>query len=252
MQQQKQFKILLIGDDCTDVYQYGSVDRISPEAPVPVFKYSHKQECGGMARNVKANLEELGCMVSYLCGATSVKTRLIDIRSKQQIVRIDNDNKSQPLLFPDIEYDLKDFDAIVISDYDKGYVSYDLIRILTEEFIGPIFVDTKKTDMLQLETCIIKINAQEYSKLTSLPSEYTDIIVTHGDQGVVWKDKKFPAEPVEVADVCGAGDTFLAALCYQHLVSDGDIESAIQFAIHASSITVKHLGVYAPSIQEIK
>ena len=251
MQQQKQFKILLIGDDCTDVYQYGTINRISPEAPVPVFEYSHRHERGGMARNVKANLEELGCMVSYLCGTSSVKTRLIDIRSKQQIVRIDNDNRSQPLLFPDIEYDLKDFDAIVISDYDKGYVSYDLIRILTEEFTGPIFVDTKKTDMLQLETCIIKINAQEYSKLTSFPSEYTDIIVTHGDKGAIWKDKTFPAEPVEVADVCGAGDTFLAALCFQHLNSGGDIEQSIQFAIRASSTTVQHLGVYVPTLEEI-
>lgn len=250
-QQQKQFKILLIGDDCMDVYQYGTVDRISPEAPVPVFKYDHRHERGGMARNVKANLEELGCSVAYLCGTTSVKTRLIDIRSKQQIVRIDNDNRSQPLLFPDIEHDLNDFDAIVISDYDKGYVNYDLIRILTEEFIGPIFVDTKKTDMLQLETCIIKINAQEYSRLTSFPSEYTDIIVTHGDKGATWKDKKFPAKPVEVADVCGAGDTFLAALCFQHLNTSGDMEQAIQFAIQASSVTVQHLGVYAPTLEEM-
>lgn len=252
MQQQKQFKILLIGDDCSDVYQYGTVDRISPEAPVPVFKYSYKEERGGMARNVKANLEELGCKVNYLSGSTSVKTRLIDIRSKQQIVRIDNDNRSQPLMFPDIEYNLKDFDAIVISDYDKGYVNYDLIRILTEEFIGPIFVDTKKTDMLQLETCIIKINAHEYSKLTSFPSEYTDIIVTHGDKGAVWKNKTFPAHTVEVADVCGAGDTFLAALCFQHLNSGGDIEKSIQFAIRASSTTVQHLGVYAPTLEEIE
>jgi sugar/nucleoside kinase (ribokinase family) len=126
-----------------------------------------------------------------------------------------------------------------------------LIRILTEEFIGPIFVDTKKTDMLQLETCIIKINAQEYSRLTSFPSEYTDIIVTHGDKGATWKDKKFPAKPVEVADVCGAGDTFLAALCFQHLNTSGDMEQSIQFAIQASSVTVQHLGVYAPTLEEM-
>jgi len=250
--QQKQFKILLIGDDGLDVYQYGTVDRISPEAPVPVFKNSHQDERGGMARNVKANLEALGCEVTYLCGQTSVKTRLIDIYSKQQIVRIDNDTVSAPLLFPDIPYNLTDYNAIVISDYNKGYVSYDLIRILTEEFSGPIFVDTKKTDLLQLETCIIKINAQEYSRITSFPSEYTEIIVTHGDKGVVWGDHAFAAKRVEVADVCGAGDTFLSALCYWHLSNNGDIGSAIQFAIHASSITVQHLGVYAPTIEEIK
>jgi D-beta-D-heptose 7-phosphate kinase/D-beta-D-heptose 1-phosphate adenosyltransferase len=250
-QQLTSFNVLLIGDDCSDVYQYGTVDRISPEAPVPVFKYSHKDERGGMARNVKANLEELGCRVDYLSGETSVKTRLIDIRSKQQIVRIDNDNQSQPLLFPDIEYSLDEYDAIVISDYNKGYVSYDLIRILTEEFNGPIFVDTKKTDLLQLETCIIKINDSEYSKITSFPSEYTDVIVTRGAEGATWKNKIFPANKVEVADVCGAGDTFLAALCYWHLNSHGDMAQAIEFAIQASAVTVQHLGVYAPSLKEI-
>jgi len=62
----------------------------------------------------------------------------------------------------------------------------------------------------------------------------------------------FPANTVEVADVCGAGDTFLAALCYWHLSSKGNMEQAIQFAIRASSITVQHLGVYAPSLEELK
>ena len=94
---QKKFNILLIGDDCLDVYQYGTVDRISPEAPVPVFKFSHEERKPGMAGNVARNLESLGCGVNYLHGDTSVKTRLVDIRSKQQIVRIDNDVVSEPI-----------------------------------------------------------------------------------------------------------------------------------------------------------
>ena len=57
IQQQKQFKILLLGDNCTDVYQYGTVDRISPEAPVPVFKFSHEENRPGMAGNVFENLK---------------------------------------------------------------------------------------------------------------------------------------------------------------------------------------------------
>jgi len=59
-QQLKSFKILLIGDNCLDVYRYGSVDRISPEAPVPVFKFSHEETKPGMAGNVARNLEALG------------------------------------------------------------------------------------------------------------------------------------------------------------------------------------------------
>jgi hypothetical protein len=55
-----------------------------------------------MAANVKANLEALGCDVSYMHGETSTKTRLIDIRSKQHIVRIDNDVQSKPIDFTNI------------------------------------------------------------------------------------------------------------------------------------------------------
>ena len=247
IQQQKQFKILLIGDDCLDVYQYGTVDRISPEAPVPVFKYSHKEERPGMARNVKANLEELGCEVDYLSGSTSVKTRLIDIRSKQQIVRIDNDDTSSPIT---IESMLPVYDAIVISDYNKGTVSYELVEDLRKEFKGPIFVDSKKHDLKRFEGCIIKINQHEFSQLVSKPSEKTDLIVTYGDNGVVWGVHAFAAKRVEVADVCGAGDTFLSALCYQYLNTD-DMSQAVKFAISAGAVTVQHLGCYAPKLEEI-
>jgi D-beta-D-heptose 7-phosphate kinase/D-beta-D-heptose 1-phosphate adenosyltransferase len=247
IQQQKQFKILLIGDDCLDVYQYGTVDRISPEAPVPVFKYSHKEERGGMARNVKANLEELGCEVDYLSGSTSVKTRLIDIRSKQQIVRIDNDDTSSPIT---IESMLPVYDAIVISDYNKGTVSYELVEDLRKEFKGPIFVDSKKHDLKRFEGCIIKINQHEFSQLVSEPSENTDLIVTYGDNGVVWGVHAFAAKRVEVADVCGAGDTFLSALCYQYL-NTNDMSQSIKFAISAGAVTVQHLGCYAPKLEEI-
>jgi sugar/nucleoside kinase (ribokinase family) len=51
--------------------------------------------------------------------------------------------------------------------------------------------------------------------------------------------------------VCGAGDTFLAALVYQYLNSGKSIESAIEFAIKAAAVTVQHMGVYAPTLEEI-
>jgi sugar/nucleoside kinase (ribokinase family) len=60
-----------------------------------------------------------------------------------------------------------------------------------------------------------------------------------------------PAVPVEVADVCGAGDTFLAALAYGYL-EHKDMQLAIEFAMQASAVTVQHVGVYAPTIKEIK
>lgn len=247
-QQQKQFKVLLIGDNCKDIYQYGTVDRISPEAPVPVFVLSHKEERDGMAGNVFNNLEAMGCYVNYLHGETSTKTRILDSRSKQQIVRIDNDVKSDPI---QIESELPNYDAIVISDYSKGTVSYELIEELRKEYTGPIFVDTKKTDLARLEGCIIKINSLEFSRLTSKPSDQTSLIVTHGDKGVVCGQNFAAAHTVEVADVCGAGDTFLAALTFRYLDNSGDLWEAVKFANKASSVTVQHLGVYAPTLEEI-
>jgi len=245
-QQLTKYNILLIGDDCVDVYQYGTVDRISPEAPVPVFKFSHEERKPGMAGNVAKNLEALGCNINYLHGATSTKTRLVDIRSKQQIVRIDNDVASQPVEFETAIP--KVYDAIVVSDYNKGTVSYDII----EEAIAtriPVFVDTKKTDLERMQGAWVKINELEYSKIKS---ECSGLIVTRGAKGAdaVYHEYSSKAPQVEVVDVTGAGDTFLAALVYNFLHTK-DIKRAMDFANLAAAITVQHVGCYAPTMEEI-
>jgi D-beta-D-heptose 7-phosphate kinase/D-beta-D-heptose 1-phosphate adenosyltransferase len=246
-QAQKRFNILLVGDNCTDIYQYGTVDRISPEAPIPVFVPTYSEERSGMAGNVYANLKALGCNVNFICGHTSKKTRLIDSRSKQQIVRIDNDVQSTPITFDTAISDV--YDAIVVSDYNKGTVTYELIEELIATKI-PVFVDTKKTDLERLQGAWVKINEMEYSKIKS---ECTGLIVTMGSNGAkaVHHDITVPAPRVEVTDVTGAGDTFLASLTYEYLKTL-DIEKAIIFANKASSITIQHVGVHAPTLEDIK
>ena len=246
-QQRTKYKILLVGDDCEDVYQYGTVDRISPEAPVPVFKPSHEERKPGMAGNVFCNLEALGCEVHYLHGKTSTKTRLVDIRSKQQIVRIDNDIISTPLSFETSVP--KFYDAIVISDYAKGTVSYELVEELISTGI-PVFVDTKKVDLERMQGAWVKINELEYSKIQS---ECSGLIVTKGSEGAEIKsfDYVSPAPSAEVVDVTGAGDTFLAALTVEYL-NTKDIKLAMDFANKAAAITVQHVGCYAPTLKEIK
>ena len=246
-QQPIKYKILLVGDNCEDVYQYGTVDRISPEAPVPVFKFIYEERRPGMAGNVACNLEALGCEVNFLHGEISTKTRLVDRRSSQHIVRIDNDVISTPIEF---ETDIpKVYDAIVISDYDKGTVSYDLI----EEAIAtkiPVFVDTKKTDLERMQGAWVKINELEYSKIKS---ECTGLIVTRGSEGAtaIHHNLSLSAPDVEVADVTGAGDTFLAALAVKWL-DQRDLASAMKYAIRAASVTVQHFGVYAPTRSEFE
>jgi D-beta-D-heptose 7-phosphate kinase/D-beta-D-heptose 1-phosphate adenosyltransferase len=244
---QKQFNILLLGDSCRDIYQFGTVDRMSPEAPVPVFVPSYREERDGMASNVFKNLEALGCDVNYLFGETSTKTRLIDSRSRQQIVRIDNDVESEPMTFETAIP--PGYDAIVISDYNKGLITYELVEELRQEFPGPIFIDTKKQDLARFEGCIVKINQVEHKARSS---DCSNMIVTQGKQGALYNNKMYPAAAIDVIDVCGAGDTFLAALAYEYLNTDGNMEAAVEFAIRASAVTVQHTGVYAPTLEEIQ
>lgn len=240
-------KILLVGDNGIDQYQYGTVDRISPEAPVPVINYTNTVTKPGMAANVLDNLTKLGCQVTYVHGyKTSVKTRIIDSKSKQHLLRIDQDQRSKPV---QIDWDLLgDFDAVVISDYNKGSVEYETIEQIRADFTGPIFVDTKKTDLHRFEGCFVKINKVEWEAAKTFP---TELIVTLGKDGVRYKEHDISTPQVEAFDVCGAGDTFLAALTYEY-VNSKDILAAINFAVKAASVTIQHVGVYSPTLLEIE
>jgi D-glycero-beta-D-manno-heptose-7-phosphate kinase len=246
IQPQTKYSILLIGDDCVDQYQLGTVDRISPEAPVPIFKPSGVETRAGMAGNVHDNLRALDCDVLYLHKETSVKTRIVDVKSNYQLLRIDEDEFSEPFELMDIPQQY--YDAVVISDYNKGTVSYELVEEIRKHFEGPIFIDTKKTDLERFEGCYVKVNDLEHSLLKTY---CTDLIITHGKNGATYKDKHYPAPSVEVSDVTGAGDTFLSAMVVEFL-NTNDIDKALQYAIKASSVTVQHAGVYAPTKEEIK
>ena len=240
-------KILLVGDNGIDEYQYGTVDRISPEAPVPVINYTHTVTKPGMAANVLDNLKKLGCETTFVHGIrTSLKTRIIDSKSKQHLLRIDQDQRSTPVK---LDWDiLGDYDAVVVSDYNKGSVEYETIDDIRANFAGPIFVDTKKTDLARFDGCYVKINRMEYEAAKTFP---TELIVTLGKDGVLYKGHKISTPPVEAFDVCGAGDTFLAALACEYIQSK-DILKAINFAVKAASVTIQHVGVYSPTLEEIE
>lgn len=251
--QLKKSKILLIGDSCIDRYVFGTCERLNPEAPVPVLSITHTYETGGMAANVERNLQVLGADVDFMTsGAKSVKTRYIDTRSGQHIIRVDDDKHCLPFhVYSDLA--LTQYNAIVISDYNKGYVTYENIKLLREVYHGPIYIDTKKHDLGHFNGCIVKINNYEYA----LAKTTADcMIVTNGSRPVVYYDDRwsikesFNVTQADVVDVCGAGDTFLAAFVIAHLTTN-DIPQSIKFAIKASSITVQHQGVYAPTIEEI-
>ena len=246
-QQRKSWKILLLGDDCTDVYNYGTVDRLSPEAPVPVFVQKSQEIKRGMVGNVEENLKSLHCTVNTLSTTKSTKTRFIDSRSNQHIMRLDDDPKPVPISLETIIPPL--YDAVVISDYNKGTVTYELVEEILETFPGPVFIDTKKTDLARFNRAIIKINSDEFAKAKTLPDN-ANLIVTLGKYGAMWDQRKYSAPTIAVTDVCGAGDTFLAALVVEYL-NTRLLDSAIAYAIKAATVTVQKVGVYAPTPEEI-
>ncbi len=240
--------VLLIGDSCIDEYVYGVVDRVSPEAPVPVLSFIEKRTKEGMASNVLNNLHALGFTVDpYLSPNQSLKTRYIDKRSNQQLLRVDDDRVNQPLKTRSMA--LSHYDAIVISDYNKGFIDNFTILDIIFRYKGPVFIDTKKKDMekFESENVYIKINSKEYDEAVSTS---TNTIVTRGAKGASYANIHYPGIPAELSDVTGAGDTFLAALCwgYHYL---NNIEDAIKVAIHAASISVRHSGVYTLTEEDI-
>lgn len=252
--QQDSFNVLLIGDSCIDEYKLGTIDRLSPEAPVPVMQVVETETVPGMAANVKKNLENLGVYADFITnGEDIIKTRYIDKRSGQHMLRVDTEPKIVPWSGKNA-FPIEDYDAIIISDYNKGFLNYEQIATIISAAKGPIFIDTKKTQLADISApnVYIKINELEYKAARSLPS---NLIVTLGDRGAWYKttnqEELISTKEVEVVDVCGCGDTFLSALAVQYLYTK-DIIKAIIFANVAAGITVQHRGNYAPSYDEIR
>ena len=247
-QQPKQFNVLLIGDSCIDEYCYGTIDRLSPEAPVPVLKFVSTASNPGMAANVYENLLAFGLEVDFTTNEEKIKkTRYVELRSGQHLLRVDTD--IELLAWSGyLPFSLEEYDAVVISDYNKGFVTYEAIEKLRSEFQGPVFIDTKKTDLARFNNCYVKINELEYKASTS---KCENLIVTKGGLGAEYKNLLYSTVQQAVVDVCGAGDTFLAALVYEYL-NTNCIARAIHFANKCSSITVGHRGVYALSIEDIQ
>ena len=148
-------RILVVGDIMLDHYIYGTAERLSPEAPVPVVKFEREEYKLGGAGNVVANLRALDACVDYIgCVAnddegmeikelflelkvggklhysgrfTTTKQRII-ANGQYQLLRVDNDNRTIPInlsLSACVDYDL-----IIVSDYGKGAIGPDTINQL--------------------------------------------------------------------------------------------------------------------------
>ena len=241
-------KVLLLGDSCEDEYIYGRCNRLSPEAPVPILDYAKLQTKSGMAGNVCLNLQSFGLDITFLTNPEKiVKTRFIDEKSNQQILRVDNETRVKPLLVP---VATSSFDAVVISDYNKGYLPTEKIFEIVESATCPVFIDSKKTVLPNKENCFVKINDVEYEKLQH--DCYIDnLIVTKGSEGCIYKQTLYPAEKVNVYDVVGAGDTFLSALVYGYITTN-NIDESLMMGNRAAAIAVQQLGTYILTEKDVE
>lgn len=239
-------RILVIGESCTDVFIYGFCDRICPEAPVPVFQPLRKEINRGMAENVANNIKALGYNYDIITNDNEIiKTRYVDSKSNQIIMRLDeNDFVENSYKFNPKK--LRNYDAIIISDYNKGFLTVENINFISK--LGYLtFLQTNKIlDTWCLGVDFIKINEAEYKRTEHLLDKldvniWDKLIVTLGSQGCKFRSKVYPVKrKVKVKSLAGAGDTFLAAFVVEY-VKNRNINKAINYAqICASKVIQKH------------
>ena len=241
-------KILVIGDSCTDIFRYGKVERLAPEAPVPVIVPISETSSPGMAGNVVRNLEALGAEVDFITNIVEIKKiRYVCSKYNHLLLRVDENDGCEPLsesIIGDVSW--SDYDAVVISDYCKGFVHELDIEYISKQH-PLVFLDTKKIlGKYAHNVNCIKINYQEYkNNLSVVVADKViedKIIVTRGKYGCDFRFKNYPTQEVPVKDISGAGDTFLAGLVVEYIKSK-DYEKAITFAQECTTVVVQKSGV---------
>jgi bifunctional ADP-heptose synthase (sugar kinase/adenylyltransferase) len=255
---------LVIGEQCKDVFIYGKCERFSPEAPVPVFNPVEVVDNLGMAGNVVSNLNAIigkygykgdddhfgDSVASILSQGGMVKTRYVDKKSNHIFLRVDENDSVLPLDIKDefIGEIINKSDAIVISDYHKGFLDEETIEWICEKGKDKlIFLDSKRYLTHEILSCVdfVKLNAVEYENAPQrLKILYEDkFIVTLGSNGAMYKNKIYPSHnPLQTIDVSGAGDTFLAAFVFKFIKSK-DVAESIEFANEMAEIVVSKRGV---------
>lgn len=261
--------LVLIGDEGIDRFHYGRCDRMCPEAPVPIFKPIWLEENDGMAGNVFKNLVSLtysNDIVKLTNKVKPIKTRYIDEVSNQMLLRTDEYDKIEESLSDIDIVDLKDIisgvDAVILSDYNKGFLSEKEIEIVAkicDDFGIPTFLDTKKAigDWAR-NISFIKLNNKEYLLNEGNFSNYKNqLIVTLGSEGAIHYNrhmntfKKYKLDrKYNVRDVSGAGDTFLAAFAVKY-VETKDVAESIIFANKCSSWVVTQKGVVPVNLSKV-
>ena len=240
-------KVLVIGDSCEDVFNYGTCERLAPAAPVPVFVSKIKKSNKGMAGNVYKNLRSLGLECEIITNKNEIiKTRFVDETTNHMIMRLDSGEENLERIDNLHLIPFESYDAVVISDYNKGFLAEEDIEYISRKH-SLVFLDTKKLlGNWAREVKFIKINKPEFERTIHLIKKKVwikeKLIVTLGSAGCSYCGEKFSVNKVEIKDLTGAGDTFLAALVREYLNSK-DIRKSIEFANKCATVVVQQKGV---------
>jgi rfaE bifunctional protein kinase chain/domain len=305
-------RIMVIGDLMVDRYIWGRVERISPEAPVPIVEVEREENRLGGAANVALNLKALGGEVllaglrgqdemgrvleqlaetqgfaSHLLAEletrrTTVKSRVIS--NQQQMLRVDREDTLPPdpsTVFGwmgQVQAAIKDCDAIVLQDYDKGALWPEWIsRIIktAQKRAIPVLVDPKFRHFFDYSGChlfkpnlrelnrglgteVDKTNWKELGKLMAQLRQrmgHRESVITLGDQGMLLLDTEedlhhIPAHKRQVADVSGAGDTVISVLALG-LAGHVDTLTTARIANLAGGLVCEEVGVVPIRVERL-
>lgn len=304
--------VLVVGDVMVDHFIWGSVSRISPEAPVPVVDVQKDSVLLGGCANVLNNIHAMGGKV-YVAGVigadnigkklikelsdrkietkgivveknrpTTLKTRIV--AHGQQMVRFDKENRKpipQSSINKILEYiksQRKKIGAIVISDYNKGVVSKELIqgiKNIVEDSNIPICLDPKQNNFsIYKGVDVITPNhfeiqraaglditgandIQQVSKSLLKKYAFPAILVTRGEEGMSLFENgrkvvhtHFASQAKEVYDVTGAGDTVIGTLALG-LAAKASMKEATCLANLAAGLVVEKIGTATVSQKEL-
>ena len=207
-----------------------------------------------MAGNVVRNIEALEVEVTTLTNEEQIyKTRYVDSKTNHMFVRIDTGEEHIARVKNLDTINFKAFDAVIISDYCKGFLEEEDIAYIAENSYRT-FLDTKKVinNIFADKISYIKINEGEFAKCRGHISQkiLDKTIVTIGGLGCIHNSQVYPVQKVDVKDNTGAGDTFLAGLAVK-FCQTGDITKAINYANKCATYVVQRKGTTVVNPKEI-
>lgn len=270
----KKPRILVCGDSMEDVYWWGEVDRISPEAPVPCVRVVREESRPGAAANVVRNCEALGAEVENLTLSVARKIRVV--ARNQQVVRVDFDKQAQmkqvDFLFTAFQHKIKTVDAVIFSDY-KGGSLRDIAKMisLAKEAKKPVFIDPKGHDYSRYAgATLLKPNVQELRDMMGgwgsieqmdykaqclrQQTGVETLLLTQGAEGMTLYTSKIKFQVAtnarEVFDVTGAGDTTIATYAVARCLGYSN-EEATTAANKAAGIVCGRFGTAVVTKEEV-